>query len=309
MYKPSISDIKDLRARTGAGLKDCKNALKESEGDLSAAVDWLRKKGIAKAAKKAGRIAAEGLIYSQVQGNQGILIEVNCETDFVARTDDFQGFVKEAAGVVLEQGPQSMDDLNNNTVWSEGRTAAEAQQQIVLKTGENIRLRRFSLFNAPSGSHLHSYIHTGARLGVLLEVEAPNADGLGEFMEDVAMHIVASRPEYVSAKEIPTDVAEKEFNIQMERANEDASLKNKPAKILEGIIRGRIGKWKKEISLLDQEWYDANKVKVSAILKDYSSKLGGPVAVNRFQVFSLGEGIEKKANNFAEEVEAMSAKE
>ena len=309
MYKPSISDIKALRARTGAGLKDCKNALAESAGDLSEAVDWLRKKGIAKAAKKAGRVAAEGLIYAEVAGANGILLEVNCETDFVARTDDFQGFVKEAADVVLKQSPASMDALLSNTSWAEGRTAAEAQQQIVLKTGENIRLRRFSHFNAPEGAHLHSYVHTGARLGVLLEIQAPEADGLDDFMDDVAMHIVASRPEYVNSKEIPVALSEKEFNIQMERAAEDQAFKNKPPKILEGIIRGRIAKWKKEISLLDQEWYEGNKVKVATVLKDYSTKLGGSVVVNRFQVFSLGEGIEKKANNFVEEVEAMSTKE
>ncbi|MEC7985779.1 MAG: translation elongation factor Ts [Myxococcota bacterium] len=262
MYKPSMSDIKDLRARTGAGIKDCKTALKESEGDLSNAIDWLRKKGIAKAAKKASRVAAEGLIYAEITGSKGVLLEVNCETDFVAKTADFQGFVKEAANVVLDQTPNSMEDLLEQSTWAEGRSAAEAQQQIVLRTGENIKVRRFSLFEASEGSHLYSYIHTGARLGVLLEVQAPAANELEDFMEDVAMHIVASRPEYVTAKEIPSEITEKEFSIQMDRANEDEKLKNKPPKILEGIIRGRIGKWKKEISLLDQEWYDGKKITV-----------------------------------------------
>lgn len=303
-YKPTMSEIKNLRARSGAGIKDCKNALIESQGDIQGAFDWLRMRGIAKAAKKASRIAAEGTIIAKVEGNVGVLLEVNCETDFAAGTDAFKGYVSEAMSIILEQGPTNLDELNDCT-WSNGMKTEAYNQQVVFKTGENVRIRRFERLEASEGAHLHFYLH-GNRLGSLVEVNAPAGDKTEDVLDEICMHLVASRPQYLSSKDIPSDMIEKERAIQMERASQDESLASKPEKVLKGIIMGRIGKWTKEIALLDQEWYE-EKMKTSAKLKQFSDDLGGSVSVSRFSIFGLGEGIEKKENNFADEVASMSS--
>jgi elongation factor Ts len=298
MYKATMSDIKSLRSRSGAGIKDCKTALVENDGDIQAAMDWLRAKGIAKAAKKSGRIATEGAIHSHITSNVGALIEVNCETDFVARTDGFKEFVSTVASHVVKYDVDSVDELLAQE-WSEGGTIAEAVQQMVFKTGENIRLRRFSRYDLQGSGIVHSYIHTGARLGVMVEVASTSA--VDEFADDLAMHIAASRPDYVSDTHIPKDVVAKEFEIQKARVIEEG----KPEHIAVKVVTGRIAKWKKEISLYDQVWIhdDNDQAKVKSVLKD----LSGDVDVRRFSTFALGEGLEKKENNFAEEVAAMTS--
>ena len=307
-FKPSLAQIKELRARSGAGLKDCKTALTDSEGDIEGAIDWLRKRGIAKAAKKAGRIAAEGLIASTITDDVGVIVEVNCETDFVARTDNFKDYVAETLDVLTAQKPASISELEKCT-WSEGRSTEEMQQNLVLKTGENIRIRRFKLISKDEGSHLYTYIHTGALLGVLLKVKAPSVDGVEDKMEDIAMHMVSKKPEFLSSKDVPSEIIDKEFALQMERAEQDESLKSKPPKVLQGLIRGRVSKWTKEIAFLEQDWYEGSKVKVTTALKDFGTKFGGTVEVTDFALFALGEGIEKKENNFADEVASMTGQQ
>jgi len=301
MYKPTMSVIKDLRSRTGAGIKDCKTALQENNGDFDSAIDWLRTKGIAKAAKKAGRAATEGIIHSAVNNGVGALVEVNCETDFVARTDGFKGFVTDLVNHLLANKPADNAELMSQS-WHTGDTVEAVAQQMVFKTGENVQLRRFEIF--ASSNILHSYIHTGARLGVLVEISADNQnDAILEFADDLSMHIAATRPEFVSSDEIPQAVVDKEFAIQKARVMEEG----KPEKIAEKVVMGRIGKWKKEISLIDQPWMhdDAGKLPVKQVVKDLSATHGN-VSIVRFTTFELGEGLEKKANNFAEEVAQMS---
>ena len=302
-YKPSMSEIKNLRERSGAGIQDCKNALVESQGDIEGAFDWLRMRGIAKAAKKASRVAAEGTIYAKVDGNVGVLLEINCETDFAAGTDDFKGFVSEAADIVLSQAPSTMDELMSCT-WSNGMNTEEYKQQIVFKTGENIQIRRFERYVASEGAHVHFYLH-GNRLGSLVEVQAPAGDGTENVLDEICMHIVASRPQFVATKDIPAEMLDKETDIQMERASQDDSLAGKPENVVKGIIAGRVKKWSQDIALNDQEWYE-EKMKTADKLKQFGGDLGGAVSVTRFAVFGLGEGIEKKETNFAEEVASMS---
>ena len=311
-YKASMADIKVLRERTGAGIKDCKTALVQNEGDFEAAIDWLRTKGMAKAAKKSGRIASEGKIYSSIKEGNAVIVEINCETDFVARTNDFQSFVDEMAEHIIQHQPTSLDELMGQN-WHGGGDVSAALQNMVVKTGENVKVRRYELF--VGNGLLHSYIHTGDRLGVILELNAGSGalshDDLKEFAEDLAMHIVASRPDYISAADIPSDILEKETNIQKARLKEDEKNKNKPDNIIDKIVIGRVNNWKKEISLFDQAWIhdDKGKVKVSSVLKDLGQKVGDEINISRFVTFELGEGIQKKVSNLADEVAAMSAEQ
>ena len=303
MYKPSMSDIKNLRARSGAGIKDCKNALASNNGDFEAAMDYLRTKGIAKAAKKASRSATEGMIHAYIDGASATIVEINCETDFVARTPDFKAFVNDVAKHITQNSPNDVEDLLTQS-WSQGGTVQEVLQQMVLKTGENIQLRRFSRFELQGEGLLHSYIHTGSRLGVLVEVGANTPAKATDFADDLAMHIAAARPDYVSENEIPSDVVQKEFDIQKARAIEEG----KPEHIAEKMVTGRIRKWKKEISLMDQVWThdDADKEVVGSVVKSLSSEVGD-LQIRRFSTFALGEGLAKKENNFAQEVAAMTS--
>lgn len=302
-YKPTMAEIKQLRARSGAGIRDCKNALIESQGEIQGAFDWLRKRGIAKAAKKSGRVAAEGTISAKVDGNTGVLLEVNCETDFAAGTDDFKKFVDDTANLILSKSLNTMEELQE-AEWDNGMKTEEYVKQVVFKIGENIRIRRFQRFESSEGTHLHYYVH-GTRLGGFVEVGAPASDKTENVLDEICMHIVASRPQYIASSDIPSEILEKEQAIQMERASQDESLSSKPEKVLKGIIIGRIKKWSKEIALLEQEWYE-EKMATSKKLKEFGNELGGAVSIQRFAMFGLGEGIEKKKDNFAEEVASMS---
>ncbi len=302
MYKPSMNEIKELRAKSGAGIKDCKSALIESTGDISEAIDWLRAKGIAKAAKKADRAAAEGKIVSFTQNGVGVILEVNCETDFVARTPAFQDFADSLGRHIINNTPSDIAALMEQS-WDESSSVEQAVQQMVVKTGENVQVRRFALIQ--SDNQIFSYIHTGDRLGVIGEFSGP--DGLDEFADDLAMHIVASAPKFLSDADIPSEIIEKETSIQVARAKEDPKLAGKNDNVIQGAVRGRIAKWKKEISLLDQMWIhdDGGKTKVSSILNQISSDKGGTISILSFSRFELGDGVEKKEGNLADEVAAM----
>lgn len=306
MAKVNMADLKALRERSGAGLKDCKNALQESAGDMDTAMDWLRAKGIAKAAKKSSRIATEGMIHAFISedGKSGSIVEVNCETDFVGKTSGFQGFVAQVAEHVGQTTPSDTDALKTQS-WSfdEGQTVEEIRQSMVLRTGENVSIRRFA---TASNDYVAEYIHAGSRLGVLLSVSVDgdftgNAD-FQSFIEDLTMHIAANSPEYVSDAEIPVAVITKEKEIQVARAMEEG----KPQNIAEKMVVGRINKWKKEISLLDQIFDDDNKTTVAKELANKGSEFGGSITLESFVLYRLGEGMAKKVDNFAEEVAAMS---
>jgi elongation factor Ts len=297
-YKPTMTEIKELRERTGAGIRDCKLALVDTEGNIESAIDELRKKGIAKAAKKSGRAAAEGRIRVEIDGNRGVIVEVNCETDFVGKTDEFLGFVGDVAKHILNNNPSNVEDLKAQS-WDQEITVEQAVQQMVLKTGENIQLRRFAIINTEN--NIFSYVHTGDRLGVLGEYQS--ADELEDFASDLAMHIVAQRPQYILSSDIPTDVVSKEHEIQSERIKADPKFDGKPEKVLKGALNGRLSKWKKSITLMDQAWEhdDSGKVSVTKAIKE----LGTQISVVSFHTFELGEGIEKKESNLADEVAEM----
>ncbi len=283
--------VKELRERTGAGMMECKKALVETDGDIDAAIEHLRKTGMAKADKKAGRTAAEGLVVIKTtdDGKRAAIVEVNCETDFVAKDENFRKFVDAVAEQVLAKNPADLDELLNLPMpGEEGTTIGEALKALIAKIGENMAIRRFAIIEA-SGK-LHTYMH-GTRIGVVVDLEGGN-ETLGK---DLAMHIAASRPMTVSEADVPAEVIEKEKEIFAAQAAESG----KPAEIIEKMIGGRIKKFLKEITLLGQPFVKNPDETVEQLLKKENAKVAG------FTRYEVGEGIEKKQENFADEVMAQ----
>jgi elongation factor Ts len=310
MAEISAKLVQELRQKTGAGMMDCKKALKETDGDIDKAVDWLRQKGIASAGKKSDRIAAEGLVDTYIEpGHQvGVLIEVNCQTDFVARNDAFKALVKNLAKQAATA--DSVEALLAQPYIEDASvTVDESIKQIIATLGENIQVRRFVNFSLAEGKSgiVDSYIHTGGRVGVLVEVDSETDAVVGneEFQSlarNAAMQVAACpNVEYVSVDEIPAEVAAKETEIEMGRDD----LANKPQNIKEKIVQGRIEKRLKELALLDQPFIRDQSISVEDLVKQVKSKLGQDIKVKRFVRFVLGEGIEKQESNFAEEVAAQ----
>ena len=281
-----IELIKVLRERTGAGMMDCKKALEENELDVEKAIDWLREKGIAKAAKKASRIAAEGLTKVVVcEGcNKGIVVEVNCETDFVARGDKFINLVDNLAQETLHNEPANLDDAK--------ALVAQHLTDATVALGEKIDYRRFEFIKAEGEQGLSSYIHMNGKISVLVLLAKTDA----ELGKSLAMHIAANNPSYITKDDIPADVIEHEKNIARELAKSDEKLANKPANILDGIILGKVNKILSESTLSEQDYLMDGEKKVSQVLKEKNNK------VLKFVRFQVGEGIEKRCCNFAEEV-------
>jgi len=281
--------VKDLRERTGAGMMECKKALVECDGDIDAAIEHMRKTGLAKADKKAGRTAAEGLIVitPSADNKKAAIVEVNCETDFVAKGDDFQNFCNEVAQLVLDNEPADLDALLG-TSMAGGDSVADTLKAMIAKIGENMTVRRFKLMNAKG--ELASYSH-GSRIGVVVDLEG----GDSELGRDIAMHIAASKPQAVSADDVDPAVIEKEKEIFTAQAQESG----KPAEIIEKMIGGRINKFLKEITLLGQPFVKDPDTTVEKLLK------GAGASVAAFERFEVGEGIEKKQENFADEVMAQ----
>jgi elongation factor Ts len=286
----SAALVKELRERTSAGMMECKKALVETDGDIEAAVEYLRKAGMAKADKKADRTAAEGLIVIETSGDakKAAMVEVNCETDFVAKDDNFQKFAKEVASIVLTHTPADLDALLG-TKMQTGDSVQDSIKGLIAKIGENMSVRRFVLVESSAGT-IGSYSH-GSRIGVLVNMEG----GDGELAKDIAMHIAASKPECVSAEQVPAELIDKEKEIFSAQAAESG----KPADIIEKMVSGRINKYLKEITLLGQPFVKDPDTTIEKLLK---SKNATVVAFNRFEV---GEGIEKKQENFADEVMAQ----
>lgn len=282
--------VKLLRERTGAGLMECKKALLETNGDLDAAAELMRKAGLAKADKKASRVAAEGVIVIErtADGKRAAIVEVNCETDFVAREQDFQRFAADVAKLVLEQRPASLDDLLGLSLPSSS-SVDEARRALIAKIGENIGVRRFQVLEAPAvvGAYLH-----GTRIGALVAMTT----GDEAVAKDIAMHVAALNPAYVSTGEVPKEEIERERAIFLEQAKSDPKTAGKPQDIVDKIVDGKIRKWLNEITLLGQPFVKDDKQTV----EQYLSKAGGEVsAIVRYEV---GAGIEKKQEDFAAEV-------
>ena len=289
------SDVVALRQKTGAGILDCKKALTETNGDMEKAVDYLREKGIATAAKKASRIAAEGIVAAKIEGNVGAMLEVNCETDFVAKGDQYKDFVNGVVDYVLKNDVKDAEELiaakNDDTV------------EATAKIGEKIAIRRFEKYAAAHGM-VESYIHMGGKVGVLVEIDADNVnDDVKAFAHDVALQIAAAKPLYVNKEDVPADVLEHEKEILRAQALNEG----KPEKIIERMVEGRIVKYYEDFCVMNQKFVKDPEKTIAQVEKELSAKVGS-VSIKRFARFEMGEGLEKKSNDFAAEVEAQMKK-
>jgi elongation factor Ts len=295
--------VGDLRAKTGAGMMDCKKALTESEGDMEQAVDLLRKKGLSAAAKKSGRVAAEGMIAATGNGQCGALVEVNSETDFVAKNDAFQAFAKGVAEVTLNENPADVDALKGLAFPASERNVGEELTHQIATIGENMNIRRFARLESASGATA-SYVHGGGKIGVLVQLDAEKGDApqVAETARMLAMHVAAANPQYLSREDVPADVVEREKDIMRVKAIESG----KPEKIVEKIIEGQINKFFGEICLLEQVYVIDTDKKVGKVVEDLAKELGGQVTLTAYSRYQLGEGIEKKEDDFAAEVASMT---
>ena len=285
----NASLIKELRDIYGAGMMDCKKALEENDNDIKKATEWLREKGIAKAAKKAGRIAAEGLSTVIEYGNKAVILEINCETDFVAKNEKFQKFIKDVAETILNSNAKTMEDAL--ALSCEEGTLNDYVTNMTATIGEKISFRRFALVEKSDEEHFGAYIHMGGKISVLTILNGANE----AVAKDVSMHAAAMRPEYVTKEQVPAEQVEKEKKI----LTEQAIAEGKPANIAEKMVMGRISKYYKEICLEEQEFVKDNSVSVAKYVSNNGGKI---VDVIRFEV---GEGLEKRQDNFAEEVAAQ----
>ncbi|MBU3189245.1 translation elongation factor Ts [Clostridium bowmanii] len=298
----TASMVKDLRERTGAGMMDCKRALSETDGDIDKAIELLREKGLAAAAKKSGRIAAEGLVCTYISEDMkvGSLVEVNCETDFVA---DNEGFVTLAKNIAM-QGAQTtsttIDEfVSEKYIANEDITISDAVTELITKLGENMSVRRFQKFSIENGI-VQSYIHGGGRIGVLVELACDKQDDvLSQIAKDVAMQIAAASPLFLDNTCVDNETLEKEKEIYRVQALNEG----KPEKIVEKMVMGRVNKYYKEVCLLEQIWVKNSDYTITKYLEEESQKLGAEIKITRFVRFERGEGIEKKEENFAEEVQ------
>lgn len=298
----TASMVSDLRAKTGAGMMDCKKALTETDGDMEQAIDLLRKKGLAAAAKKAGRVAAEGLVAVAGQGTCCAVVEVNSETDFVAKNEAFQGLVNGVAQVVLEKNPADLDALLALSFPGTGRTVLEEQTHQVATIGENINVRRFARLDVPAGA-VASYVHGAGKIGVLVALETAKADDrVAALARQIAMHVAAASPQYLERSQVPADVLEREKEIYRAKAKESG----KPDNIIEKILDGQVNKFYGEICLIEQAYVIDPDQKVGKVVEALGKELGAAVKLSGFARFQLGEGIEKKEDNFAAEVAAMT---
>ncbi len=280
--------VKQLREKTGAGMMDCKKVLTETDGDMEKAAELLRERGIAKAAKKSDRIAAEGLVYAYVSDDKkiGSIVEVNAETDFVAKNEEFKKFVQEVALQVAEKNPKDVEDLLNQKYLDTDKTVKEVLTDKIATIGENMTIRRFARFE--TDGLVESYIHGDGKIGVLVNFEK----GDSEVAKDICMQIAAARPEYLDRESVPTEKVEKEMEILKAQAMNEG----KPAEIAEKMVQGRIGKFYGEICLLEQEFVKDSSIKVGKLLEQKGYK------IVEYVRFEKGEGLEKKEENFAEEV-------
>ena len=287
MAQITASLVKELRERTGAGMMDCKKALQQTDGNIEAAIDYLRENGIAKAAKKADRIAAEGLSYIEVKGNKAVILEINSETDFVAKNEKFVALVKNVANAILAAEPKSLEEALQ--VQAEGGTVEAVINEGIATIGEKLSLRRFEVLSKTDADAFGAYSHMGGRIGVLTLIEGSTDE---QAAKDVAMHIAALAPRYLDESEVPADVLEHEKKVLTEQALNEG----KPANIVEKMIVGRINKFLEEITVVKQKFVKDDSLTVEKFVASKGGKLA------KFVRYEVGEGIEKREDNFAEEV-------
>lgn len=293
--------VKDLRDKTGAGMVDCKKALDESNGDVEKAVEWLRKKGLANANKKSDRVTAEGVVATHVADNCAVILEMNCETDFVAKNDAFKALVSEIISLVEKNNPATVEALNGLKT-SSGATVEERVKETIAKIGENMQVRRFKRFDISADQAYGTYIHNAGRIGVLVgaKFSGVKAADVAELLKDLAMHVCASPvvPVGLAESDIPAEAIAKEREIYIAKAKESG----KPDNMIEKIIAGQISKYVSEVCLLSQKFIKNPDLTIAKLVEAKGKELGGKVEITGFVRFALGEGIEKVESNFAEEV-------
>ncbi|WP_080874732.1 translation elongation factor Ts [Oceanobacillus timonensis] len=281
--------VKELREKTGAGMMDCKKALTETDGDMDQAVDFLREKGMAKAAKKADRVAAEGLTHIEIDGNKAAIIEVNCETDFVTKNDQFKQLLADLGKHIVKNNPASVEEALQQNLLDGSETVGDAITKVISKIGEKISLRRFTVLEKTDNDAFGAYLHMGGNIGVLSLLEGTTDETLAK---DIAMHVAAINPRYTSRDE----VAEEEVNSEREMLKTQALNEGKPENIVEKMVEGRLGKFFEEIVLLEQSFVKDPDQKVKKYVEDKGA------SVKAFVRYAVGEGMEKREDNFAEEV-------
>ena len=302
----TAQDVKKLREMTNVGMMDCKKALQATDGDMDAAIDWLREKGLAKAAKKADRIAAEGVAYATVIDGVGVVIEVNSETDFAAKTDAFMDLVKNLAVVVAKENPADVEALKACKYPNSNLTVTEIMQEKVMSIGENMVIRRFDRFAENTSV---AYVHAGGSHGVLVNLAVEGGIDATEIGKNVAMQIAAMKAQYWDKSLVPQEAVDKELAVQVALMDNDPKMASKPAQVKEKIAQGKIAAFYKEMCLLQQEFVrgDLFKGDVAGYIADAGKKLGGKVTFINAIHYTKGEGIEKKEENFAAEVAAQIA--
>ena len=303
----TAKDVQKLREMTNVGMMDCKKALQAADGDMDKAIEWLREKGLATAAKKAGRIAAEGAVKAVVKNGVGAVVEVNAETDFAANSDKFKELMDDIVTVVLENNPADMEALKACTYPGSDKTVEEMMPEKIFVIGENIQIRRFERYD--TGVSV-PYIHMGGRIGVLInmEVEGIEADAVTELGKDLCMQIAAMNPSFLDKANVDAATLDKEREIQLALAREEnaKSAKPKPDAIIEKMVEGRIGKYYEENCLMQQAFVKENKISVEKHVAEVAKELGGSIKVVKYVRFEKGEGIEKKVDDFAAEVAAAA---
>lgn len=302
----SAKDVAALRERTGVGMMDCKKALVEADGDMDKAITILREKGLAAAAKKAGRIAAEGVVVAVIDKEKkvGAVVEVNSETDFVAKNETFVEFANQVAKTVIEQNPADLDALLACKLSGSDKTVSEALTDKILVIGENLKVRRFVRMEGI----LVSYVHGEGRIGVMIKLESsldPNNEGLLACGKDIALQVAASNPLYLDESSVPASVVEGEKEIIKAQISSDPKMANKPAQVIDKMIEGKISKYYKENCLVDQVFIKDTEIPVSKYIENVAKELGGSIKVVDFVRFERGEGLQKKEDNFASEVASM----
>lgn len=301
----TAKDVQALREKTGVGMMDCKKALVESDGDMDKAIDILREKGLASAAKKASRVAAEGVVAAYSDATCGALVEINCETDFVAKGEPFVALANKVAKTVVAAKPADVDALLKVKAVDSDKTVEEEVQEVFLALRENMKIRRFALVEG----HVATYIHAGGTVGVMISFDTddataakPEFDVMGK---DVAMQVAAMNPSYLDEASVPEEVLAKEKSILIAQMKEDPKMANKPEQVLGKIVEGKIGKYYKENCLLDQAFVKDDDISVAKYVANVAKELGADIKVTGFVRYAKGEGIEKKEEDFAAEIASM----
>lgn len=303
----TAADVKALREKTGVGMMDCKKALVEADGDMEKAIDVLREKGLAASTKKAGRIAAEGVVltYTDEDKNISVMVEVNSETDFVAKNEKFTDYVKAVAKTIADTNPADVDTLLTTTLDGSDRTVQENLQDLVLSIGENMKIRRFERVESVASS----YIHAGGAVGVLVlfdtDAETAKTDAFKAMGKDVAMQVAAMSPSYLDPASVPAEVLDHEKEIMTAQLAEDPKMQGKPQQVLAKIVEGKIGKYYKENCLLEQAFVKDDKMNVQKYIDSVAKELGAEIKATSFIRYAKGEGLEKKEEDFAAEIASM----